>query len=188
MVAKGLDFKTVGLVGIPDIDALINFPDFRSFERTFQLITQVSGRAGRDGKQGRVILQTTTPQHTLIRQIVSYNNKSFYETQLSERKVFLYPPYVTLLKIILKHKNQAVLRDASLTLKKALVSMFGEKRLLGPVDALVPRIKLYYLKEITIKIEKEKSTQKAKDLLFDYLEEFMAMPAYKSLQWYITVD
>jgi len=188
MVAKGLDFKTVGLVGIPDIDALINFPDFRSFERTFQLITQVSGRAGRDGKQGRVILQTTTPQHTLIQQIVSYSNKSFYETQLSERKVFLYPPYVTLLKIILKHKNQAVLRDASLTLKKALVSMFGEKRLLGPVDALVPRIKLYYLKEITIKIEKEKSTQKAKDLLFDYLEEFMAMPAYKSLQWYITVD
>ncbi|MFW5943737.1 MAG: replication restart helicase PriA [Bacteroidota bacterium] len=187
MVSKGLDFDKVSVVGILNADNMLNFPDFRAFERSYQLMAQVSGRAGRKKKQGKVIIQTSQPGHSIIKNVLDNDFYSMYQSQLRERKEFMYPPYYRLVKILLKHRNRDVLNDASELLKKELQKIFGY-RVLGPQDPLIGRIQNYHLKHLIIKIEKEKSMSKAKDMIRTITSKIRGSENFKSLQVHYDVD
>ncbi len=187
MVSKGLDFEHVSLVGIVDVDSLMFFPDFRSHERAFQLITQVSGRAGRSHKQGKVILQTSQPNSKLINQIISYNYNDFIKEQLLERKKFLYPPYCHLIKISLRHRNWKCIEIAAEKTSNRLKQVFG-KHVLGYTEPPISRIKNQYIREILLKVEREKSQTKAKELLFATIDELQQQPFFKGVSFQLEVD
>jgi primosomal protein N' (replication factor Y) len=161
MVTKGLDFEHVSVVGILNADNLINFPDFRAHERAYQLISQVSGRAGRKHKRGKVIIQTSQPDHYLIDRIKNQDYNEFLEMQLQERNLFKYPPIYRLIKIVVKHKNSATVERASdmlgieLRKNKSLI-------VLGPEFPLISRIQLWYQKEIWLKIDRKLNPDKVK--------------------------
>ncbi len=154
MITKGLDFDNVGLVGVLSADHLLNFPNFRAGERAFQLITQVSGRAGRKKKRGKVVVQTSNPEHPILLNIKNNDFISFYANELIHRKQFKYPPYYRLIRIVLKHKKgYEVIKAANQfygILKKQLASY-----VIGPSEPIINRIKSYYLQEILIKIDKD---------------------------------
>ncbi len=151
MVSKGLDFGKVQLIGVMNADQILNFPDFRSFERGFQILTQVSGRAGRRAKQGKVIIQTYTPKHPVLRFIVQGNYQALYETEIFERNKFNYPPFSRLIKISCKNIHPDLLRQYTNELAKKLKASFGEM-VLGPEEALIPRIRNYYIQEFMLKL------------------------------------
>ena len=155
MISKGLDFDKVSLVGIFDADRSINFPDFRSHERTFQLLTQVSGRAGRRTQPGKVIVQTADPEQELLKKIVAGDFEGFYKHELEERQKFQYPPFVRMIKIVFKHKTEETGKKAAAHLAQLLRQQFGEGMVLGPQAPLVSRIRNYYLQDIIIKIPKD---------------------------------
>lgn len=157
MISKGLDFDRVSLVGIFDVDRLIHFPDFRAIERSFQLITQVSGRAGRRaGQKGRVLIQTSNPQQPILQKIILNDYEAMYQEEIIEREAFNYPPYTRLIKLIVKHLQDSVALKAAEQLAKSLVEKIGESRVLGPEAPLVERVRNQYLFEIIIKLEREK--------------------------------
>lgn len=156
MVTKGLDFDHVTLVGILDIDRIMHFPDFRSYERTFQLATQVSGRAGRRNKKGLVYIQTNRPEHYLIKQVVNHNYQGMFSRELAEREKFRYPPFTRLIKIIVRNENSNVCEDAARFLAAQLASSLGSHRVLGPAEPLISKIRNKFLREIYIKLEREK--------------------------------
>jgi primosomal protein N' (replication factor Y) len=187
MVTKGLDFDNVNLVGIIDADSMLNFPDFRAFERSFQLMVQVSGRAGRRKKQGKVIIQTTDPTHPVIQKVLNNDFPGFYKEQMAERKMFKYPPYVRLVKITLKHEIPSILDGGSVFLAKELREIFGG-RVLGPQQPIVGRTHGKYIKQIILKIEKEASFEKAKGLISELLSRFSENPIYKQIRSNIDVD
>jgi len=164
MVSKGLDFDNVGVVGIMSADHLLNYPDFRAYERSYQLMSQVSGRAGRKGKRGKVIIQTFTPENYIIHDVIHSNYIHVFQTQVLERQQFNYPPFSRLLAIILKHKQQDVLNEAADAFAVELRKIF-EHRVLGPEFPVINMIQTLFLKNILLKIEKEKPIEKAKRLL-----------------------
>ena len=169
MVTKGLDFNHVSLVGIINADSMMSFPDFRAHERAFQLMAQVSGRAGRKNKQGKVIIQTSQAGHFLIKQVVENNYLEVFEQQLDERQQFKYPPYYRLISITIKHKDKFLLDQASAEFVSILKQKLGS-RVLGPEYPVVGRINNYYLKNILIKLEKEISPSVIKkDILKDII-------------------
>ncbi|MEX2590936.1 MAG: primosomal protein N', partial [Chitinophagales bacterium] len=157
MVTKGLDFDAVALVAVLQADHLLKLPDFRSAERAFQLMEQVSGRAGRRNKDGRVIIQTTMPDHFVIQTLISRGTKAFYKTELQQRKVFYYPPYYRLIKIGLKHKKSPVLWQAANALDQILRPRL-KGHLLGPAPPMVGRIKNQYLADFLLKAPKDPAT------------------------------
>ncbi len=172
MVSKGLDFENVSLIGIINADTMLNYPDFRAFERSYQLMSQVSGRAGRRNKQGLVIIQTHQPLHKIIQMVASYNYQSLYESELIERKKFRYPPFYRLIQIDLKHKNAIKIEEASKILGDELKRQFGS-RILGPETPLIARIRNYYIKTMVIKIEKEGvSITTVKEILLEIIRKF----------------
>jgi primosomal protein N' (replication factor Y) len=187
MVTKGLDFDNVALVGILNADSLLNYPDFRSFERSFQLMAQVAGRAGRKNKRGKVIIQTWQPQHQIIQQVVANNYLGMYTTELQQRLEFKYPPYYKLIQLTLKHKEIEPLNDASKFLADKLKEKFG-KRVLGPEFPVVARIKNFYLKNILIKIEREASFSKAKSIIHELMDDFYTHSEFKSVKIFADVD
>jgi len=154
MVTKGLDFENVSVVGVVDVDAMSSFPDFRSYERTFNLITQVSGRAGRQKKQGMVLLQTYNPENKLINWIKNYDFTTFYRELFEERKRFLYPPFTHLIKVIFRHSDFSRTRQCASEFYAEAKKYFGKKRVYGPSQPLVPRIRNKYYFEVVFKIEK----------------------------------
>ncbi|MEM9417325.1 MAG: primosomal protein N' [Bacteroidota bacterium] len=154
MITKGLDFGQVTLVGVLDVDRLLYFPDFRANERCFQLLTQVSGRAGRRAQQGRVIIQTNNPKHPVLRDIVQQDYVQMYRRELAERQQFLYPPYVRLVRIILKHADRDVVQAAAKTLADDLKVQLGQG-VLGPQTPLIAKVKNKYLMDIWVKIKKD---------------------------------
>jgi primosomal protein N' (replication factor Y) (superfamily II helicase) len=157
MISKGLDFDRVSLVGIFDVDRIIHFPDFRATERAFQLITQVSGRAGRRaGRQGRVLIQTSNVAQPILQKIITNDYKAMYEAELTERQEFAYPPFTRLIKLIVKHLDESVAQRAATQLAVALAEKIGNSRVLGPEAPLVERVRNQYLFEILIKLEREK--------------------------------
>lgn len=164
MVTKGLDFDNVSLVGILDADHLLNFPDFRAFERSFQLMSQVSGRAGRKNKRGKVIIQTSDPRNYVIHDVINHDFMHTYKTQLAERQNFGYPPFTKLIQLTLKHKNQALIDQAAEFLASGLRKTFG-KRVYGPEYPLISRINNWFQKCILVKIERQSSVVKAKELI-----------------------
>ena len=164
MIAKGFDFDNVSLVGIVDSDSMLNFPDFRSHERAFQLMSQVAGRAGRKNKQGSVYLQTSNPDHEIIRQVSNHSYTNFYNIQLMERKSFHYPPFCKLIIIRFKHTDFHVLDTVSQKFTEIMRRSFKD-RVLGPEYPVVSKVKNYFIKNILLKIEYKKSSSKAKKII-----------------------
>lgn len=187
MVTKGLDFDNVSLVGILNADSMLNFPDFRSFERSFQLMAQVSGRAGRKDKRGQVIIQSHHPNHAIIKNVIENDYKEMYHSQLLDRKKFLYPPFFRLIEINLKHKEISALNDAANYLANKLRSPLGN-RVLGPEFPMIVRVRNLYQKNILLKIEREISMMKIKQLINEHLSEFKDQTQYKSVRIALDVD
>ena len=187
MVTKGLDFENVRLAVVMNADNMLSFPDFRAYERCYQLVTQVSGRAGRAGKRGQVIIQASKPQHAILQYIITNDYVGMYTSQLAEREKFKYPPFYRLIRLTLKHKNKDTVHWAAQELAEYLGKTFG-KRVLGPETPVISRVQNYYLENIWLKIEKQASSQKAKTLLAEAMNNLRTLPAYKSLQIVADVD
>ncbi len=187
MVTKGLDFEHVSVVGILNADNLINFPDFRAHERAFQLILQVSGRAGRKNNQGKVVIQTSQPEHPLLDFIAPQDYLSLFRAQMEERRLFKYPPFFRLVKIVVKHKNQETVDRASIQLKK-LLNYNKEIIILGPEYPLINRIQLWFQKEIWIKIDKKLNLDETKKFILGCTKKTKQLPANSNCIINIDVD
>lgn len=187
MIAKGLDFNDVGLVGILDADMMLNKTDFRAFERSFQLMSQVAGRAGRRNKRGRVIIQTGNPDHWVIQQVIAHNYTAFASNEIVERRNYHYPPFYKLIKFTLKHKDRDLISEAANYFSQQLRAIFQE-RVLGPEFPVIARIQNYYLKEILLKIEHEAPQKKVKERLHELTDQFYSNPKYRSIRIIIDVD
>jgi len=187
MVTKGLDFDHVSLVGIMNADSLLSYPDFRAYERSFQLMAQVAGRAGRKNKQGKVLIQAFNPKHTILELVIRNNYKDLYQQQLAEREKFKYPPFYRLIRITLKHAQQELLNEASLELARLLKTKFG-KRVLGPEYPQVSRIRNLYLKNILIKLERGVNLPKVKEDIFSVIDTLHANHLHSPVRVVIDVD
>ncbi|MES2140296.1 MAG: primosomal protein N' [Bacteroidota bacterium] len=187
MVTKGLDFDNVSMVGILNADSMLNFPDFRSFERSFQLMAQVSGRAGRKNKRGKVIIQTQNPDHSIIQDVISTNFLSMYTNQLLDRKNFNYPPFFRLIEITLIHRDVNMVNASAKFLADELKHHL-KKRVLGPEFPVVSRIRNLYHKNILLKIERDASVVQVKKIVSNLLVQFKSSSDYKSVRVQIDVD
>uniref|UniRef100_UPI0038B453CA replication restart helicase PriA n=1 Tax=Tenacibaculum crassostreae TaxID=502683 RepID=UPI0038B453CA len=187
MLSKGLDFDNVSLVGILNADSMLNFPDFRAHERAFQLIVQVSGRAGRTKKQGNVAIQTYNPYHQILQQVSTTNYTEMYNEQLQDRWQFHYPPYYRLIKITLKHKDYTKVDAGINWLAKALQNVFQEN-VLGPTAPAVSRIRNQYIKNLVIKIPPKQSLGKTKEQLQKIKNTFEAVKDFRPIRFIIDVD
>lgn len=187
MLAKGLDFDNVGLVGILNADSMLYHPDFRAYERSFQLMTQVSGRAGRSKKQGKVIIQTYNPTHPIIQKVIKNDYFSMYNQELSERQTFEYPPYFRLIKLTLKHRDFEKLRDGSMWLYQSLKNTLGLP-VLGPEEPPVSRIRNEYIRTILVKIPTHKNLKSVKSVISKNLNSFDAISQFRSIKVGVNVD
>ena len=187
MVTKGLDFDHVSVVGIVSADNLIYFPDFRAFERAFQQMTQVSGRAGRHGHRGKVIIQTYNPYHQAIRNVIDNDYAAMYESQITERRVFRYPPYYRLIEITLKHRDSDLLNETAATYAAQLRSVFGT-RVIGPEYPNVSRVRGLYLKKIILRFERTEAIAEAKHIIIDMADKLKTDKSLSSLQIHFDVD
>lgn len=187
MVSKGLDFENVSLVGILNADNMLNYPDFRAHERAFQLMMQVSGRAGRKNKQGNVLIQTAHPGHPIISFIKNHDYNSFYEVQIHERKLFRYPPFYRLIEIVIRGKEEQIVEMMSYEFSQVLKQTFHD-RVLGPTKPTVARIQSLYIRKIILKIENQASPQKAREIIESYQQYLMQNPKYKSILLHYDVD
>ena len=187
MVTKGLDFDNVSLVGILNADNILKFPHFRSYERGFQIMSQVSGRSGRKNKVGKVVLQTYDINHEVINQIKNHDYQLMYKTQVQERHIFKYPPFVRLISLNFQHKDKEKLTLLSKTIAVTLRKSF-DNRILGPEDPQVSKIRNYYNKNILIKIEVGSSLVEAKMILSKIINKYRIQSNFKSLRINIDVD
>lgn len=187
MVTKGLDFDRVSVVGVLSADNLISFPDFRAFERAFQIMSQVSGRAGRKEVPGTVVIQSYQPDHPALKYVVSNDFASMYRSQIAERKQFFYPPICRLIKITLKHTDETLLNEASLVLAQSLRDEF-HNGVLGPEFPLVSKIQLQFLKDIWIKFPKDHQLNARKLRLDELIQQFRAQTKYKTVRVVVNVD
>ena len=187
MVTKGLDFDNVSIVGILNADSMLNFPDFRSYERSYQLMAQVSGRAGRKQKRGKVIIQCQNPMHPIIQHVLNNDYEKMVADELLERNKFHFPPFYRLIKLTLKHKDYNILGDGAFHLAKELKQALGS-RVLGPESPLVARVRNLFLKDILIKIEREASIRNAKKIISEHINNFKNTKEYKSVYVHIDVD
>jgi primosomal protein N' (replication factor Y) len=187
MITKGLDFDNVGLVGVLDADMLLNRPDYRAFERAFQLMVQVAGRAGRKNKKGKVIIQTSNPDHWVIERVKEHDFQGFYETEMQERRMFFYPPFYKVIDLTLRNTDEFKLNSAAQNLVDKLRPVFKE-RIVGPEFPIIKRIQNFYIKEIKIKIEKDAPEKKVKQKIQEIIDLFYAEPSNKSTRLSIDVD
>ena len=187
MVSKGLDFDNVAVVGILNADILLNYPDFRATERSFQLMAQVAGRAGRKSEQGTVYLQTKTPDAPVIPLIAANDYLRFYDSQLGERMLFHYPPYYRLVYVYLKHRDIRLLDEASERYGEAMRAMFG-MRVLGPDLPPVARVQQLYIRKIVLKIESGVSQYKVNEALTALREQFLSNKRYANISIFYDVD
>ena len=187
MVSKGLDFENVSVVGILNADTMLNYPDFRSYERAFQLMAQVAGRAGRKNKQGLVILQTKSTDLPVIQQVIQNDYEQLYYDQLAERQLFRYPPFYRLVYVYLKHRKEDVLNAAAEAMATQLRAGLGE-RVLGPDKPPVGRIQTLFIKKMIIKVEQNASMAKVKAYLQAVQRAIIADERFRSLIVYYDVD
>lgn len=189
MVSKGLDFDKVNLVGVFDADRMIHFPNFRSHERAYQLITQVSGRAGRKSQKGKVIIQTHNPEQPLLQQIRTHDYQAFFRMEILERSRFVYPPYVRLIHITFKHREKKISLEASTYYHQMIKKHVGTHRITGPTEPLIGKIKNQYLYQITLKIEKCGINIPAiKSFLLSNKKTMHQHPVFKSVRVVFDVD
>lgn len=187
MVTKGLDFDRVSVVGILDADTMLNLPDFRSYERTFQTLSQVAGRAGRNNTAGHVILQTRSAESDIIRQITQGDYWQMFYTQMTERQLFHYPPFRRLIYVYLRHKDDELLEHLASDMAERLRQIFGE-RVLGPDRPPIARLHSLYIRKIMLKIERQTSTEKVRKNLIAIQQQMLALPVAKNLNIYYDVD
>jgi len=187
MVSKGLDFDRVSVVGILNADSMLNYPDFRSYERAFQLMAQVAGRAGRKNGQGVVVLQTKSPDLPLIREVMDNDYLRMYREQMEEREMFRYPPFYRLVYVYLKHRKEDVLDQAADWMAQCLRKGLGE-RILGPDKPPVARIQTLYIKKIVVKVEQQASMSKVRAYLRSVQQALMEDRRFRSLTVYYDVD
>ncbi len=187
MISKGLDFDHVKLVGIVNADNLLHFPDFRSFERSFQLITQVSGRAGRKHNRGLVIVQTSDPTHRILQQVINNDFLSLYQWEMSERQAFKYPPYSRLIQITFKHRDTDIVARAAHAFARELRKTWP-MLILGPQTPPVSRVQTLYLKTIIIKSGKGKELNQIREKLKDMKQKMKADKTFKSVIVQADVD
>ena len=187
MLAKGLDFDNVSLVGIMNADNMLYHPDFRAFERSYQMMTQVSGRSGRSEKQGKVIIQTYNPDHNTIQQVVRNDYEGMYKEQLYERQIYKYPPYFKLIKLTLKHRDFDKLKEGSMWLYQVMQQNFTIP-VLGPEEPPISRIRNEYIRTIMIKIPLNQSLQGTKKTIQKMLNSFEAVAQYRSIKVTVNID
>lgn len=187
MLTKGLDFRNVTLVGILQADSMLNIPDFRAHERSFQLIQQVSGRAGRTKKRGNVIIQTYNPYHQILQQVSTNSYLEMYKEQLDERSIFKYPPFSRLIKITLKHRDYNKIEDGSEWMGKALKSIFGQQ-VLGPEAPPIARIRNEFYRHILIKIPHKQSLEKTKKAVIKVKTSFLSIAQFRAIKIILDVD
>ncbi|GGD97415.1 replication restart helicase PriA [Planktosalinus lacus] len=187
MLAKGLDFRNVSLVGVMNADNLLNYPDFRALERSFQLLLQVSGRAGRTSKQGKVFIQSFNPKHPILQQVVSQNYEEMYNMQTVERFDFKYPPYYRLIKITVKDRKFIKMQTAATWLGASLRNVFKEN-ILGPEQPPVGRIRNEYITNLLVKIPGNQSVKKSKEIIRKIERSFLSIKDFRSVKLTIDVD
>ena len=187
MLTKGLDFRNVDLVGVMNADSLLNFPDFRAHERSFQLLLQVAGRAGRTKDRGKVLIQTYNPYHQILQQVSSNNYTEMYKEQMDDRYNFKYPPYYRLIKLTLKSRDYNLVNEASAWLAKALSQAF-HPHVLGPEFPPVARIRNEYYKNIVVKIPPKNSIGKTKEYINRVLKSYHSIANYRKVRVIINVD
>lgn len=182
MVTKGLDFDRVSLVGVLDADKMLHFSDFRSYERTFQMLTQVSGRAGRKDIKGKVIIQTSEPEHPLFRKIIEGNYPGFYRDELHERRKYHYPPFYRLIKLTVREPNKTTAEEAAYILADQLHKTLGQIKILGPETPVINKIRNYFINEIYIKLERDKVNSKVvKELILKEVKGILSMQKFKNV-------
>ena len=187
MLGKGLDFDNVTLVGIMNADNMLYHPDFRAFERSFQMMTQVSGRSGRSEKQGKVIIQTYSPLHNTIQQVAKNDYVGMYNEQLYERQIYKYPPYFKLVKITLKHRDFDKLKQGAMWLYQVMQQNLPMP-VLGPEEPPISRIRNEYIRTIMVKIPMNISVGNTKKTIQKMLNSFEAVPSYRSIRVIVNVD
>lgn len=187
MLTKGLDFRNVKLVGVMNADNMLNFPDFRAHERSFQLIMQVSGRAGRTDKRGKVLVQTYNPYHNILQQVSTNNYNAMFKEQMDERFNYKYPPVYKQIKITLKHKDYNRVEQASIWLGKSLRQIFNDN-VLGPESPPIARIRNQFHKNILVKIPKKQSLSKTKEAIIKINNSFLSIKDFRSVKIILNVD
>lgn len=188
MVSKGLDFERVNLVGVLSADGLLNFPDFRAHERAFQMLAQVSGRAGRKNRRGTVLIQTASPQHPILHQVKENDYDAMFNNQLREREMFRYPPFFRLIYIYMKHRDEETLSRLSAEYAIKLCALFGQQRVLGPDKPIIGRIQSLYIKKVVLKVETGASIDQVRRLIAHARDEMLDIPGFSSLLIYYDVD
>ena len=192
MISKGLDFENIGLVGVMNADALIHSPDYRAYERSFQLLLQVSGRAGRNAQQGKVMIQTYNPQHPVIQQVLQNDFKGMYQSQIEERQSFSYPPFVQMIKITLKHTNFNRTNEGAEWFANALKEAFASKKgieILGPEFPLISRIRNEYLKDVLVKVKpSELSIHHTKEQIKRIETSFQSISNFRTIRVSYLID
>lgn len=187
MLAKGLDFDNVSLVGIMNADNMLYHPDFRAFERSYQMMTQVSGRSGRSQKRGKVIIQTYNPNHNTIQQVTHNDYLAMYAEQLYERQIYKYPPYFRLVKLTLKHRDYDKLKDGSMWLYQVLQQNL-KMPVLGPEEPPISRIRNEYIRTIMIKIPKDQPLTRTKKTIQKILDSFEVIAQFRAIRVTVNVD
>jgi len=188
MVTKGLDFENVGVVGVLSADQLLQFPDFRASERAFQLMVQVSGRAGRKHKRGKVLIQTFNTAHPVLREVLANDFTSFFEREIRERLEFRYPPFSRLIRITLKHKKPEVVNEGGKLFAEFLKAKLGA-RVLGPAVPAVARVRSFYLLDVLLKLERDSALiQRAKHLIADATHHMQAETGLSGVRVNVDVD
>lgn len=187
MLTKGLDFRNVKLVGIMNADNMLNFPDFRAHERSFQLMLQVSGRAGRTEERGKVLIQTYNPHHNILKQVSTNNYIEMFNEQMNDRYNYKYPPIYKQIKITLKHKDYNRVELASIWFAKSLRSVFGDY-ILGPESPPIARIRNQFHKNILVKIPKKQSLSKTKEAIIKVNNSFSSIKDFRSVKVILNVD
>ncbi|WP_442845242.1 replication restart helicase PriA [Leeuwenhoekiella sp. H156] len=187
MLTKGLDFRNVTLVGILNADNMLNIPDFRAHERSFQLIQQVSGRAGRTQKRGKVLIQSYNPHHQILQQVSVNDYEAMYHEQLEERHIYKYPPFCRLIKITLKHRDFQKIEEASIWMGQALKNVFQEQ-ILGPEPPPISRIRNEYHRNILVKIPRKQSLEKTKKAILKVRTTFSSIAQFRSVKIMLNVD
>lgn len=187
MVSKGLDFGDVKSVGVINADTLLNFPDFRSNERAFNMLEQVAGRAGRRSEKGVVTIQTTDPSNPILSRVKTHDYQGYYKEEIEERKRYNYPPFTKVINIYIRNKDSRAANRAAILLTNSLRAVFGS-RVLGPEQPFVSRVALWYIESIMLKVESAASMKKVKDLLRQIYESIAASSDIKSSQIYYDVD
>lgn len=187
IISKGLDFDSVGLVGILNADNLLNFPDFRAYERSYQLLSQVAGRAGRKFRRGVVIIQTSDPENVVIRNVMTQDYVSFYETQMNERKIFNYPPYYRLVNITFKHRKLDILYEMTRLIAEDLAKT-PKIYILGPQQPVIGKIKNWHIQNILVKLPRTGHLNEYKKKIKTIIYHYSQYNKFKGIQFFFDVD